>query len=233
MDPALLLLAAAPAPCPGVFPRQDPARARNAADARIALLVKQVERDVVAADEGPHLLARPERERVHLHEPEGRVPLEDPHAGALAGLIPANRAHPCLEGRESLAQRKHFPHAAAAFGLALPEAIAEDRGLLRDGLLRAHPANGQAVTGFQAPPELVRLREEKAGVEGEDVDAQAGARDEVDQEAALDAEPGRERHPRKAMHGLSENFLRRRIDEQVGERVELCPTRGRFDLPDD
>src|SRR5207253_4721558 len=113
MDPALLFLATTPPPCPRVFPRQDRARARNAADARIALLVKRVERDVVLANEGPHVGARPERERVHLHEPEGRVPLEDPHAGALAGLVPANCAHPGFERCESLAQRKDLPHPAA------------------------------------------------------------------------------------------------------------------------
>src|SRR5262249_46002114 len=77
VEAALRLLAPAPAAGPGIFAWPDLARAGDAADARIVLIVQRIVRHLVLAHVRPHVVHRPPDERVHLDEAEPRIPADD------------------------------------------------------------------------------------------------------------------------------------------------------------
>ena len=188
VKPALGLGSAAPAAGARVLARADGARAGPAADAGVAPLVQRVRGHVVLAQVGPHVLARPGEQGIHLHEAEARVALHDAGRGAVVRLVRANRADPGLVSAEGLGQRLDLADLAAAAGLALPQRLAVEGGLLREVERGAHRPDPQGVALLEPPPQRVGLGEQEAGVEGEDVNVQPLAGDEVEEHEALGAE---------------------------------------------
>jgi hypothetical protein len=164
----------------------------------------------------------PPDERVDLDEAELAVALDDAGPGALGGLVAPDRGDPRVERRERGAQGLHLAQLAAAVGIAFPQARAMDERLRVDGLLGADRADRHAVALLEGAPQLERLGEQHAGVEGEQVDGEAGARDQVDDHAALGPETGRERQP------VAEPLRRPR--EDVLGRLSLEPCRGVVEL---
>src|SRR5258708_28730952 len=78
--------------------RLDGARAGSAADARVALIVELVVRDVVFLDVVPDLLVRPVDQRVDLgHAAVARVDLDLGQVGPGRRLLAAQPGHPGVE----------------------------------------------------------------------------------------------------------------------------------------
>src|SRR5206468_369648 len=94
----------------------------------------------------------------------------------------------------------------AGVGLVLPQPLAVVGGLLAYRARGLYAPNLQAVALLEALPEQVGLWEEQAGVEGEDVDGEPVAGDQVDQHASLDAETGGEGQAGKALRGPAQDL---------------------------
>src|SRR5262249_44718344 len=72
----------------------DRGRARPAADARVALVVKRIVRHFVIENELPNVLLGPAQKRVDLHQVEFRIPLNRARGLAVFRLVAANGADP-------------------------------------------------------------------------------------------------------------------------------------------
>src|SRR5688572_26424009 len=83
VEAALRLLATAPAPGARILARLHRRGARPAAEAGEAAVVKGVVGDAQLEDAVPDVLLGPADQRVHLHQAEASVPLDDLGAGAL------------------------------------------------------------------------------------------------------------------------------------------------------
>src|SRR5438874_2644859 len=94
VDAALDLVEALPAAAARILAGGDGLRAVRAADARVVLVVELVVGDVVVEDVLPHLRLSPRGERVHLHQPELLVPLDDVGISACGRLVAADAADP-------------------------------------------------------------------------------------------------------------------------------------------
>src|SRR5437667_306490 len=93
---AFLLAGAAPAAGAFVLAATDRRRAWPATDAGIAAIVQRIVWHIVLGDERPHVALGPVKQRIDFHQVEFCVPLNDGSLGAIAGLILANGANPCL-----------------------------------------------------------------------------------------------------------------------------------------
>src|SRR5262245_25137309 len=116
VDPALLRRVRLPPPAAGPtgLAGPDRARARRAADRRVALLVERVRRHLALADVLPDLLLRPLRERVELHDRAVVVvDLDLADVGAARPLVSPEAGDPRVESREVLRQRLHLADVAA------------------------------------------------------------------------------------------------------------------------
>src|SRR5262245_37842788 len=105
VQPALLLVRPGPPAGPLVPVIFDRGRTRPAADARVPLVVQRVVRDVVLQDELPHVLLGPPQERVHLHEIELRVPLNNGGRLAVVSLVAADGTDPGVVPLHRVPQR--------------------------------------------------------------------------------------------------------------------------------
>ena len=115
--------------------------------------------------------------------------------GALRRLVAPDGGDPGVAAGQLGAERLHLSNRAAAIGRALPQPFAVDAGLLVEREPRPDPANRQAVPALEVAPKGVRLVEEQPGVEGEQIDGQSLAPDQIDQHAPLGAESGRTGEP--------------------------------------
>src|SRR5687767_13089542 len=77
VQPAFFFHRSRPAPGTLVFTGGDGAGARPATNARVALIVERVVRNVVVENELPDVVLGPLQQRVDLHQLELRVPLDD------------------------------------------------------------------------------------------------------------------------------------------------------------
>src|SRR5712672_3542620 len=157
---------AAPASRAGVFSRLDRAGARSAADAGIAARVQRVGGDVALADARPDLFAGPGGERVHLDEAKSRVALHHARPGAVRGLVAADGRDPGVEQQHLGAERLDLAQVAAAIRRPLPQRRTLPLLLLGQGERRLDAAHADSVPALHLVPQLQRLREEQAGVEG-------------------------------------------------------------------
>src|ERR1700716_1299714 len=108
---ALLRRTRLPPPAAGavVLALADRARARCAADRRVALRVQPVHRHVVLAQVGPDLALRPLRERVQLHDRAVVViDLDLADVRSRRPLIAAQAGYPRIEAVEMLRERLHL-----------------------------------------------------------------------------------------------------------------------------
>src|SRR5262249_29788836 len=116
VDPALLGRVRLPPPAPGArrLARPDRARARRAADRRVALRVERVQRDLALAHVVPDLLLAPLRERVELDD--RAVVVVDLHLADVAArrpLVAAEAGDPRVESGEVPRQRLDLADVAA------------------------------------------------------------------------------------------------------------------------
>src|SRR6266545_2238096 len=160
VDAALELVRAGPASRALVLAARDRARARNAADRRIALVVQRVVRNLVDVDVGLHALRVPVDDRLHLPDAVALRPFDLLRVGARHRLLAPNAGDPRVVGRERALERLDLADVAAAVGLGLPEPVRR--------VDRAERPQLQAVALDQAVARLVRLREEDERVELDD-----------------------------------------------------------------
>jgi hypothetical protein len=120
-----------------------------AADRRVAAIVQRVVRHVVGVEVTPDVVVGPRDERVDLDQAELLVVLDDARAGALGGLVAADRRDPGVEADQRVLQRHDLAQLAAAIRIALPETRAVRAGLLLDGLDGSHAADRDPVASFE------------------------------------------------------------------------------------
>src|SRR6266566_5479833 len=120
---AFRLSHAAPAACPLRLAGPRGAGAGPAADAGESLVEERMVGDLVLADVAPDVVARPPRERKHLHHrvPVGPVVFEHFDPRACLTLIATHRADPSVEADERALQGLDLPNPAAAVGIRLVE----------------------------------------------------------------------------------------------------------------
>src|SRR5947207_1961390 len=216
VDAALLRRVRLPPPAAGAIrlARTNRARARSAADRRVALAVEGVVRHVVLAHVVPDLVLRPFGEWVELHDRTVVViDLDLPDVRAGRPLVAAETGDPGVECREMSRQRSNLAHVAAEKAVldrfakqveALPLDHPADVLLLRREYLEVQARVAIAEPGDQ----VVRLRRQPARVDGEDVTigidpvGHVDDRDPVDLEGGRDADAGAEPLDRPFENGL-------------------------------
>src|SRR5262249_53728422 len=133
---ALLLRRAAPAPGALILAKHHRSRARPATDARKALIVQRVVRNVMVRNQFPDVFLGPIGQRADLHQSELLVPAHDRNARTIAGsLVATNAAHPGAPTDHRLAQDLYLAIAAALVGVCLVKRTAVQRLVLFDGRL--------------------------------------------------------------------------------------------------
>src|SRR5918995_3927905 len=226
VQPALGFLAPAPPPGTRVFAVSYRGRAWRAADARVPAVMEGVVGHGVGVNEGPHVVVAPRRERVDLHPVAGRVGFDDGSMGTLRSLFPPDGRNPRVHFCQLVLQRRDLAEIAASIGIPGPECVPECRTLLRNGQRWSHRPNAQPVAGLEPPPEIVGLVEQQPGVHSEYVDWQRLLGNQVNENAALGAEPRAERHAWcKLVRGPGED-VRCRLSFEL-RRPFACSTLGR------
>ena len=163
-----------PPPAPGthILTRLNGACTGFATDTGVASIMQLVIRDMMLLDIVPDLLLRPRDERIDLDELVYLVPLHDLHVLAGDTLLTSQATDPGIEALEGTVERFELANLAAT--VATLYAVVEEV----DALF-AHHALHLAVVGEEhlylyavgqvgLVNELVGLREEAPGVEGED-----------------------------------------------------------------
>src|SRR5919198_4077076 len=120
VDAALELVRPGPAPGPLVLAAGNGARARHAADRRVALVVQRVVRNLVHVDVGLDALGVPVDDGLHLPHPVALRPLELLRVRARQRLLTADAGDPRVIRLESALERLDLANVAAAIRLRLP-----------------------------------------------------------------------------------------------------------------
>src|SRR5436190_5687894 len=140
VDPALLRRVRLPPPATRalLLAGLDRARARSAADRRVALVVERVVRDVVLAHVVPDLVLRPLGERVQLDDRAVVVvDLDLADVRARRPLVAAQAGDPGVESMQHLRQRLHLADVAAEQAI-LDRVLEEVEPAPRDHPLDVH-----------------------------------------------------------------------------------------------
>src|ERR1043166_3955287 len=127
VDAALLRCVRLPPPTPGaqVLSRGGRARARSAADRRVALVVEAVVRQIALAHVVPDLVLGPLGERIELHDRAVvGVDLDLADVAACRPLVAAQTGHPPVQRGEVRRQRQHLAYVAAEH--AVLDALVEE-----------------------------------------------------------------------------------------------------------
>src|SRR5213076_3307381 len=121
---------AGPPAGPFVLVVDDRARARHAADRRIARVVERVVRNLVDVDVGLDALRVPVDDRLDLPDAVALRPLHPPRVLPRQRLLAADAADPRVVLREDAFERLDLADVAAAVRVALPEVRSLSRVLL-------------------------------------------------------------------------------------------------------
>src|SRR5215213_4738172 len=121
MDATFDLVRAGPAAGALVLARDDRARARDAADRRVADVVQRVVRDLVHEHVRLDALRVPVHERLDLPDAVALRPLDAPRVLARQRLLAADPGDPGVIRRERPLERLDLAQMAAAVGVALPQ----------------------------------------------------------------------------------------------------------------
>src|SRR5260370_634068 len=195
---AFLFLFLFPPPPAGALrlARRQRTRAGSAADGKKTAIMQAVVGDPVIAHEVRHPIARPIQERVELEQATLRIDRGKAHHRPLCRLLGAHPRHPCAGALEGARER---------FDLAQPAAPQPrlDRGAETVDAVLGNPCFDATALGeesLDAPsivllglrPDLVRLREQAAGVEGHDLDAEVLGENSVADRLVLETRAGGE-----------------------------------------
>src|SRR5436190_4944720 len=160
VDAALQLVAPGPAPRPLVLVGADGARARDAADRRIARVVERVVRNLVHVYVRLDALRVPVDERLHLPHAVALGPLDLLRAGTRGGLLAPDARDPCVIAGKRALERLDLANVAAAVRLRLPQPLGS--------LDRAERRELEAVALDEAVARRVGLGEQDERVELDD-----------------------------------------------------------------
>src|SRR5712691_3033838 len=226
MDAAFLRRVRLPPPAPGAvgLAGTNGARARCAADRRVALVVERVVRHVVLAHVVPDLVLRPLGEWVQLHDRAVVViDLDLADIRARRPLVAAKPRDPGVKGGEMLRQRSDFANVAAK-ETVLHRFAEEVEAFSLDHaadvlLLGREDAEIQAgIALAQLRDQRVRLRGQPAGVDGEEANLGIDPVGHVDDRNTVDLERGRDADARaETLDGPFENRLGLLALESDGE----------------
>src|SRR5512133_383020 len=123
VDAALELVRAGPATGALVVAGGDRARARDAADRRVALVVQRVVRNLVHVDVGLHALRIPVDDRLHLPDAVALRPLDPLRVRARQRLLTTDARDPRVVRRERALERLDLANVTAAVRLRLPQPV--------------------------------------------------------------------------------------------------------------
>src|SRR5258707_8398965 len=221
---ALLRLGLLPPPAAGadVFAGLHRARARRAADRAVTLVVEPVVGNAVLAEVMPDLGLAPGGERVEFLDAVRRVELALGELGASRRVLAALSRDPGALSGERPPERLDLADLAAA--LAQLDTSVESVAAVEAHVLDDRPGirlvNGHivSITGFYLPNQIQGVGVQAAGVEHEDPDRQAGARDGVGEDHVF----GRE----TACKG-GRRELRGDAPQSCQEGIDLHPERRR------
>src|SRR3954451_6919509 len=222
VDPALLRCVRLPPPAAGAigFSRLDGARARSAADRRVALVVQRVVRHDVRAHVVPDFVLRPLGERIELDDRAVVVvDLDLADVRARRPLVAAQSGDPRVESVQHLRQRLHLADVAAEQAI-LDGVLEEVEPAPRDHPLDVHRLGldeievESGVVRTELRDQVVRLLRQAAGVDGEDGDRRIDPVRHVDDRDAVDLERGRDADARaEALDRPLEDLVRLRAFE--------------------
>src|SRR5690606_15004839 len=102
MESALRFGRAAPPHRPFIFAEEYGPRARPATNARIALVVQRIIRNVVLDNELPNFLLCPIRQRADLYQLKLLIPAHNGSLGPVGTLVAANCARPSVHTADAL-----------------------------------------------------------------------------------------------------------------------------------
>src|SRR5438067_754452 len=184
--------------------------------------MQRIDRNRPLADARPDVARGPAGDRIHLHETEFVVGLDDRGAGALRCLVAPDRGDPGIEEQQLPPERLHLAQLAASVRSALPERGSVPHFLLRQRERRLDAADPDAVPLFQPTPELHRLGKEQPRVEREHVDGELLAADDVEEHAAFRTERrGETDAPGETARGPAEHRFGRSAFQLRGRRRDL------------
>ena len=132
-------------------------------------------------------------------------------------MLAAEAGDPDIERGEFFLERNDLSERTAQVGLSFPKLGTEFGSLLGDGLLGMQGFNRDAQTGFDLGFQFERFGEEKAGVDGENREAESVGVGGVhgDEARALKARAER-RALAESLPGPSEDFAQARAFEFLG-----------------
>src|SRR5919198_4288571 len=160
VDAALELVRPGPAPGPLVLAAGNGARARDAADRRVSLVVQRVVRNLVHVDVGLDALGVPVDDGLHLPDAVALRPLQLLRIGASDGLLAANARDPGVVRLQRALERLDLADVTAAVRLRFPEPVG--------WIDRPERLQLEVVALDQPIARLVRLRKEDERVELDD-----------------------------------------------------------------
>jgi len=181
-----------------IFAGLNGACARLAADGRVALGVKRVDRNFVGRDVAFEIGQGPVGDRVQLDEFLRRIIGGERNVRPALRLLASEARDPACRTFECPVERMNFANLAARLAGFDRIAKAVD-AIIRDELfdlagIRKHDANFDAVLAFGLEQRVERFGEVPPRVEGEDIDRRAARRDGVSDRLILDAEARRKRN---------------------------------------
>src|ERR1035437_3040524 len=132
MNAAFELSRARPAPCSLVLTWPHRARAGDATDRWVALVVQRVVRDLVDLEVGPDSLLAPVGEGMDAPETVALRPLDLLQPGPARRLVATNARDPGAVRRQRTLERLDLADLAATVGIALPQVRALLQVLLGD-----------------------------------------------------------------------------------------------------
>src|SRR4029453_1061306 len=172
-----------------------------AADARVALIVQRIVRNVVLRNQPPDLLFRPVGQRADLYQAELFVPADDRHLGPVGALIAADGAGPGVHAEHGLVKHLHFAVGTALVGVGAIERAVVDLFVLLDRVGGPLQFDRDAVAAFDFLTKIEGLLKLIARVEVEDRRGRGDLGQHVNQDHPLRTKGRRHGEPRREALG--------------------------------